>query len=82
LRLGWPLLAPGPYSRGDALQLGARSAVKLVLGAAILFFAAAAIEAFWSSSVLVPASIKYAVGGVLWLLMLLYLFSARRPHGS
>jgi uncharacterized membrane protein SpoIIM required for sporulation len=77
-RLGWPLLAPGPYTRLDALKLSARRAVPLVYGASGLFLGAAVIEAFWSASTMVPAQIKYTVGGVLWLMVALYFFSGRR----
>ena len=39
---------------------------RLVYGAALLDVLAAFLEAFWSSSALVPATVKFAVGGSLW----------------
>jgi uncharacterized membrane protein SpoIIM required for sporulation len=41
-------VAPGRLSRRAALVAAGREAVRLVLGAAFLFFAAALVEAYWS----------------------------------
>ncbi len=81
LRLGWPLLSPGAARRIDALRGGASAAVPLLYGATTLFFLAAGVEAFWSASVLVPARIKFIVGGVLWVITALYFATARRRDG-
>jgi len=81
LRLGWPILAPGHHRRLDALRLGAKRAVPLVYGAFGLFVGAAVLEAFWSSSVLVPHNVKYGVGAILWLLVGFYFVSPGRNHG-
>ncbi len=78
LRLGWPLLSPGSRTRARALVEGARSAVGLVYGAAGLFLLAAFVEAFWSSSASLAAELKYAVGGLLWVLLWSYLLLAGR----
>lgn len=82
LRLGWRVLSPGPCTRLRALVEGARSAVGLVYGAALLFFLAAFIEAFWSSSATLPPLLKYAVGGVLWVGLWGYLLLAGRGRGG
>lgn len=77
MMLGAALLFPGRYRRAQALRKAARSAVPLVIGAALFFFIAAFIEAFWSPSTALPAA-KYATAAVLWSLVALYLaFSGR-----
>lgn len=77
LRLAQPMFAPGRYSRLEALKLGGRDAVQLVLGAGFMTFVAAFIEAFWSPSS-APIAAKYTVAAVLWSLVFLYLWRAGR----
>src|SRR5262249_27965486 len=48
LRLGLAVIAPGNLSRRAALVAAARPGVRLMYGAAIMFLAAAFVEAFWS----------------------------------
>ena len=50
----------------------------MMYGAAILFFAAAFVEAFWSPSTAVPVGVKYAAGIAGWLLVVGYLLFAGR----
>ena len=45
-------------------------------------FPASFIEAFWSSQTQVPASTKYTVGALLWLLVFLYFIFAGRRYGT
>lgn len=78
LVLGWSLLAPGRQTRQAALVNGARRGLKLLSGAAGLFFVAAVIEAYWSSLVSVPAPAKWAVGVAGWVLVWGYLLLAGR----
>lgn len=66
LVLGWALLAPGRRRRPQALREAAGTALPLVAGAAAMTMVAAVIEAFWSSSALIPAGVKFAAGGLLW----------------
>jgi uncharacterized membrane protein SpoIIM required for sporulation len=66
LRLGLALIAPGLQSRKAALMAAARPAVRLMIGAALMFLAAAFIEAFWSPLTFFPPLTKYVVGAVLW----------------
>ena len=82
LRLGQPLLSPGSYRRIDALKIAAKDAVQLLMGAAIMTTAAAFVEAFWSPSSSIPVAIKYSVGGLLWLLTILYLWRAGRQRNN
>jgi uncharacterized membrane protein SpoIIM required for sporulation len=79
LRLGYSWVAPGRYTRRDALRLAARHAVVLVYGVIALLLAAAALEAFWSSARWIAPAVKYGVGACCWLLMLAYLVWQGRP---
>jgi uncharacterized membrane protein SpoIIM required for sporulation len=67
--LGMAWVAPGRRSRLAALRHAAQSAQPLVGMAAIMGVVAAALEAFWSPLEL-ASSIKYAVGALLWALVL------------
>ena len=73
LKLGYALWAPGRLSRVEALRGAAAVAVKIVYGVIVLLLAAAFIEAFWSSSGVMPAGVKFAVGALLWIGVLIYL---------
>jgi uncharacterized membrane protein SpoIIM required for sporulation len=79
LMLGQALIAPGRLTRRDALAQAAHDAVKIVYGAAAMLLIAAFIEAFWSSSRWVPASVKFGTAVLLWTLVAGYfLFMGRR----
>jgi uncharacterized membrane protein SpoIIM required for sporulation len=88
LRIGYALVAPGPYARGTALRVAARIAVRLLYGAALMTACAALVEAFWSPQRALPAQLKYAVGIGLWVLWVLYFAlagmgtSAREDDGA
>ena len=82
LKLGGALIAPGLRSRKSALMAAARPAVQLMYGAAAMFFAAAFVEAFWSPLTLFPPSTKYAVGGILWAVVLGYLGFGGRARAA
>lgn len=73
LRLGLGVVAPAPYRRRDALVVAGKESIELLLGAAIMTFIAAFIEAFWSSSMLIPSAVKYIVAVGLWALVIAYL---------
>lgn len=81
LRLGGAVVAPGRYTRVEALRRAARPAVQLALGAAVLLLGAAFLEAFWSASPL-PPKVKLTVGSVMWLTVAGYLFQGGRGHAS
>ncbi|WP_214660558.1 stage II sporulation protein M [sulfur-oxidizing endosymbiont of Gigantopelta aegis] len=72
LKIGFSLLMPGRKSRYQALLDAASVAVKIMAGAAVMFFMAAFVEAFWSSSQTIAPLIKYAVGALMWLLVFAY----------
>jgi hypothetical protein len=50
-------------------------------GATLMLLLAAVVEAFWSSSPVIPPGIKYAVGALGWLLVAAYLGLAGRLPG-
>ena len=67
--------------RREALRLAAQLAIRLLCGAALFLLIAAFVEAYWSSMTYTGATVKYAVGGGLWLLVLAYLgFAGRGAH--
>jgi uncharacterized membrane protein SpoIIM required for sporulation len=80
LVLGWSLLAPGRRSRLQALRVAGAETLPLVSGAAVMTVLAAVIEAFWSSSAMVPSALKFAVGGALWVLVGAYFCLAGRAR--
>lgn len=77
LVLGHAIIHPGSQSRLDALRERGLVAVKIALGAGAMLVVAAGIEGFWSPSE-VPRQIKFAVGGMLWLLVIAWLMFAGR----
>jgi uncharacterized membrane protein SpoIIM required for sporulation len=81
LALGWSVVAPGERTRLASLQAVARDVLIIVCGAAIMLFGAAAIEGFWSGSSM-PAVVKRAIGGTLFVLVLGYLFLGGRGRGA
>ena len=77
--MGFSILAPGRRRFLEALQEGAREGVQILIGAAVMIFLAAFIEAFWSSRSDIPFSIKLSFGLGLWGLCFLYFVFAGRP---
>ncbi|WP_017906016.1 stage II sporulation protein M [Pseudomonas asplenii] len=81
LQLGWSLLAPGRLRRGEALRLAAKSSIRMIAGVILFLLIAAFIEAYWSSMTRPTNTVKYLVGGGLWLLVGSYLlFTGRNRH--
>lgn len=78
LRLGFNLIAPGRRTRIDALVAGGIKGAKLCIGIVFMLLVAAFIEAFWSSTQSIPASIKFTVSGVLWTLVFAWLWRGGR----
>lgn len=78
MRLGLGLLRPGRKSRRQALQDNGREMFPVVVGAALLTALAAFFEAFWSGSTSVAPAIKFAVGALCWLSVILFFTLAGR----
>jgi uncharacterized membrane protein SpoIIM required for sporulation len=72
LRLGMALIAPGNLSRKAALMAAAKPAVRMMYGAALMFFIAAFVEAFWSPLTDVPYRVKMSAGIGGWVALLAY----------
>jgi uncharacterized membrane protein SpoIIM required for sporulation len=82
LRLGLALIAPGNVSRKAALVAAAKPAVRMMYGAALMFFVAAFVEAFWSPLTEVPYRVKIAAGISGWVLLLGYFAFLGRPRAT
>ena len=82
LRLGMAVVAPGGVSRRAALVAAARPAVRLMYGAAMMFLAAAFVEAFWSPLTEVPFEIKIIVGIAGWVILLGYFLLVGRARAA
>lgn len=80
-KLGAALLLPGNQTRLAALRIAAAHAMPIIYGIILFLLIAAFIEAFWSSSAVVPSWLKYVVGGALWTAVISYLSLAGRTHG-
>ena len=75
LMLGHAVIAPGNKKRVQALKNIAPEALKLIIGAGVMFFIAAFIEAFWSSGS-AAIFVKYVIAAILWLSVILYFLFA------
>lgn len=80
LKLAEALVLPGRKSRRLALLDNSRIAIQIVYAAALLFFMAAFVEAFWSSQAIIPPLVKYLVGMGLWILVILYFLRVGREQ--
>lgn len=79
LKLGGALIDPGALRRVEALRVAARDAIVIMYGVFVMLVIAAFLEAFWSSSTMLPVQVKYSVGAGLWVAVIAYcLFSGRR----
>lgn len=75
--IGRAILFPGQYTRADALRVYGALASQLVFGVVPMLIIAGIIEGFFSPSPLIPSSIKYLVGIILFALFVVY--SMRKP---
>jgi uncharacterized membrane protein SpoIIM required for sporulation len=82
LRLGLAVIAPGNRSRKAALVAAARPAVRLMYGAALMFAAAAFVEAFWSPLTTVTYAVKIWAGLAGWGMLLAYLALSGRAGAA
>jgi uncharacterized membrane protein SpoIIM required for sporulation len=82
LQIGMALIAPGRRSRARALIGAGVIGAKLVLGVLAMLVFAAFVEAYWSSLAWMPAPVKFSVGGVVWLTILLWLWRGGRGRAA
>ncbi|WP_227430333.1 stage II sporulation protein M [Psychrobacter sp. I-STPA6b] len=82
LRLAQSLFMPANYRRLDAFKIAGKQSIELLIGAASMTFIAAFIEAFWSSSNVIPDMVKYIVAALLWILVIAYLLLAGRSQST
>jgi uncharacterized membrane protein SpoIIM required for sporulation len=75
LMLGNALVHPGQRTRLESLRLRGLEAIQIAAGAAAMIGVAALIEAFWSPAA-IPSFVKYAGGGLLWIVVIVYLGTA------
>lgn len=80
MKLGYSIISPGRKTRLKSLVDNAKRTVYLMYGVMMMFIVAAFIEAYWSSMTDIDSTIKYTVGGVLWLLGILYFIYAGRSN--
>jgi len=73
LRLGLALVAPGRWSRLEALRRAGRVGARLCAGVFLMLLMAAFVEAFWSAQPGVADAVKFGVGAVVWALVLAWL---------
>ena len=82
LRLGLAVIAPGNLTRRAALVAAARPAVRMMYGAALMFVAAAFVEAFWSPLTEIPFHFKITAGVAGWVLLLGYFALGGRARAA
>jgi len=78
LRIGWALLAPGRLSRRRALVEAGKDGAQICYGVFLLLVFAAFVEAFWSSIGWMPSSIKFGVGGLVWVMVWYWIWRGGR----
>ncbi|MBO87403.1 MAG: hypothetical protein CL927_18805 [Deltaproteobacteria bacterium] len=73
LKIGTAVLVPGQRTRARALTESVQAVLPIVYGFFAFLVVAAFIEAFWSSSRLIPHTTKYVVGTAAWIWVYAYL---------
>jgi len=66
------LLFPGKYRRMDALRIYGSQAAQLVYGIIPMLLIAGAIEGFISPNPAIPDMLKYVIGTLIFVLLVLY----------
>ncbi len=78
MRLGWSMVAPGKYTRIEALRRAGRQAISIIYGSAIMLVGAATLEGFWSGNIHIPDILKLVFGAAGWIALLSYFLLAGR----
>jgi len=81
LRLGKGVLFPGIYRRRDSIALAGVEGARLVAGVIPLLVIAGTLEGFFSPSN-APIALKFTVGGLLFVLLNLWLFRPPRAENK
>jgi uncharacterized membrane protein SpoIIM required for sporulation len=81
-KLGLAVIAPGNLTRKASLIAAAKPAVRIMYGAAVMFFAAAFVEAFWSPLTEFGLQAKVVVGIAAWVILLGYFLFAGRSRAA
>lgn len=81
LMIGYALLRPGPYKRGDALVVAGRQAVGLMGFVCLLLVMAGLIEGFFTPANILPET-KLVFAGVTAILLFCYLVFPGRRRGA
>jgi uncharacterized membrane protein SpoIIM required for sporulation len=82
LLMGYRFFVTGGLSRSASVRRAGREALPLIAGAALLLVVAAVVEAFWSSRFQMEADIRFAAGGLGWVLLVLYFVLAGRGKAA
>jgi uncharacterized membrane protein SpoIIM required for sporulation len=77
-RLGYAMLFPGSLRWRDSVAQGGIEATRLVSGVIPMLIVAGTLEGFFSPSH-APAALKFTVGGLLFVLLLSWLFRPVKP---
>lgn len=72
LMIGFAAIAPGRKRRWHAIRDSAVDGLPLIYGGTGMLVGAAFVEAFWSSTTWPPIAMKYVVGALLWVALILY----------
>lgn len=81
LRTGHALLAPGRFSRRQALMQATGESAVILYGVTAMLLLAAGVEAFWSSARWLAPSVKYGVAAMCWGTVLAYFTLQGRRAG-
>lgn len=80
LQMGYALVDTGGRTRLGSLRAQGRDLAIIIIGAAVMLFIAAGLEAFWSPSSVAPP-FKWAAAGVFTVLLTLYFsLAGRQPR--
>jgi len=77
-RLGYSMLFPGSLRWSDSVAQGGIEATRLVSGVIPMLIVAGTLEGFFSPSY-APVALKFSVGGLLFVLLLSWLFRPVKP---
>ena len=81
-KLGFAIINPGRKSRLRSLTDSSREAIYMMYGVVTMFVIAAFIEAYWSSMTDIPAIVKYIVGILNWVLLIIYFVYLGRDRAA